>query len=196
MLYEQCKRYIASQTKQPERSVFIDYPPTDGAPDLGKRFKEGISQFDDNDIVAIIEDDDYYPPGYLEFVAKVFRGDILGTPYTTYYHLPTRKYKTFHHPNRSSFFCTTLRAGAAKKAVNTLRIGDKAIHIDVALWRVMSNQVLIDIPCRPIGMKHGVGLCGGLGHLATNKSGWAHDEFLLFLKNNVKEDISFYSRYV
>ena len=188
-LYEHCKTMIANQTRQPDDSIFIDYSPRHDKPDLVERIKAGLKEIDNDAVVVVIEDDDYYPSTYLQWVEDNFEGDIFGIPQTYYYQLPMRRYKLWTHPNRSALFTTSFRRSAIKSLPP-----DDLITLDLWLWEKMPNRVLKDCPNSPLGMKHGIGKCGGIGHGINSPWEWIYDHDLEFLKQT--EYFDFYKKFV
>lgn len=220
-LLENCLRMIAAQTLQPVEvyvvGVFCNIKTTNeyiktslaiepigGVCDITKRYRIGynglceINCLRPFDLIALIENDDWYSPDYLERMAEQWvaagEPDLFGTAYTMYYHVYQRGYFEFAHPDRASAMNTFIKPG--------LRIDWPADHdpyTDLSLWwnqgiasstATSAGEVLLrDQHLTPhpngirtkatwhplntlgrhisIGMKHGIGLCGGYNH--TNK---------------------------
>lgn len=221
-LLENCLRMIAAQTLQPvevlvvtnQQHVFrmnnfyvwlVDCASKDGVCDITKRYRAGYDNLSiapsvakTFDLIALIENDDWYSPDYLERMAEQWvaagEPDLFGTAYTMYYHVYQRGYFEFVHPDRASAMNTFIKPG--------LHIDWPADHdpyTDLSLWwnqgvassaATSAGEVLLrDQRLTPhpngirtkatwhplntlgrhisIGMKHGIGLCGGYNH--TNK---------------------------
>ncbi len=158
-----CLDRLKRQSYKPYKVKIIDYLNNTDKADIAKRYKEGIRYLFDKgcDLVAMMEDDDYYPLTYLhELVEKWVdhnRPNIIGCRNTVYYHLPTRKWLEVS-PNHSSAFCT-----AVSPRANIDVCGDYEAYYDLYLW--MANKgVQVRFKKIPIGIKHGIGRCGGRGH--------------------------------
>ena len=153
---EHCFFQLKKQTVKPDQIIHVNYKAGRDY-DLIERVQYGISK-SRNDRVFIIENDDYYPDDYFEKMQ--FNCDFIGVPFTWYYHLESLGYKNVSHKGRdhSSLFCTGFRISALKDFEFP-----KDNLLDVALWGFAKNYKLVkDI--FPIGIKHGIGLCGSIGH--------------------------------
>ncbi len=192
-LLRNCLRMMAAQTILPAHlEVITNLNPDgkEGEPDITYKYRLGYERMSRKgvDVIAFIENDDWYAPDYLELMANEWeaanRPDLLGTAYTIYYHLKLRAHFTMKHPRRASAMNTLVKPNLAFNWPL-----DYDPYTDVALWRHieiaecgMRNAELNSL--RPItkhiwhpeerlgrhiaiGMKHGEGLCGGYNH--TNK---------------------------
>lgn len=58
------------------------------------------------EVIALIENDDWYAPNYLETMynkwLELDKPQLLGQSYTIYYHIKERAWFTMNHPERSS----------------------------------------------------------------------------------------------
>lgn len=170
---------ILLQTKQPDIIEIIDYPPKSNEKDITQRYRVGVLQAvaKGADVIIFWEDDDYYQLDYIEYMVKQWHLNnkplIMGIEYTYYYHL---KYGVHykHHKGRASMFCTVV----SKDAINQLWPEDYVAFTDLFIWGGWRNTVLLN-PERimAIGIKHGIGLSGGKGHI--NKSIYTKNETFL-----------------
>lgn len=164
-----CKYQIEHQTVKPGDHFIIDYKPINNEPDLIPRIKSGLYKAKQAgyDIVFIIENDDYYPENYFEEMLKPFETfenlQAVGIYETIYYHIGTCKYHVHSHPERSSLFCTAFKLSALEN-FNWPKATE--IFLDLALWEHFKDYTLLRLQnnIKPIGIKHGVGFCGGNGH--------------------------------
>ena len=147
-----CERWIARQTRPPDEWVVIDDGATPIAPTLGQVHVRrdpgapGHESFARNlqagvdlvtgDVVAIIEDDDYYQPWHLaDLVERLGQAALAGSIWQPYYNLRRRLWKIFE--NRGASLCQTglrrellpLLTAAIEKA-----LASKSYGIDGALW--------------------------------------------------------------
>lgn len=160
-----------SLSRLPEElvNIVVDYPPTSDDVDLVPRIKEGIrvAQELGFDYVFILEDDDYYPVPFFEFLNEMFQTcdpDFFGYQDTRYYNLKNRTYNSFTHFKRSSLFSTGFKISALK---DFRWPPDKEKFLDIRLWEYANDHRFRIIlnganPC--IGIKHGLGKCAGKGH--------------------------------
>jgi hypothetical protein len=84
-----CHRMMLAQTLAPVRIIHVDYPASSERPDITARYKVGYhvaSGMADVDLIAFIENDDYYAPDYLEYVVKEWekkgKPELFGLNYT------------------------------------------------------------------------------------------------------------------
>ena len=171
--------------------LLINYPPLSSAFDLTQRVRKGIN-LSAHDNVSIIEDDDYYPFEYTYFIdCKLDNYDVVGYPYTWYYNIVTRRYEMFRHPGRSSLFCTSFRKSVLKGFVWPK---DDEPFLDIYLWRYLIREKKVywatEKNPMPIGIKHGIGKCGGRGHVMNLKHS---DPNMEWLRDHVgKDSFDFY----
>lgn len=188
-LLEFCKHQISRMTTKPDHSYFISYPPRSADVDLVQRIREGIrlAELDGFDMVFILENDDFYPADYFVDMPDM---DFVGDDKTIYYHIGNRTYQEWSHPRRASLFTTGFKISAIK---DFKWIPDNERFLDISLWRfnVNAHKPVIWHDSGAIGIKHGIGLCGGRGHIQRNKY---QDQDLEWLKAHVDtEAYTFYS---
>lgn len=187
---KRCKQMIAAQTLQPVQVVFVDYPPVSDDNDITARYRYGYEQLSntDVDVIAFMEDDDWYSGHYLATMFNAWdnagRPDLFGLNFTVYYHLKLRKWCVLRHPHRAAAMCTFIKPGLPvdwPKGVNE--------YTDLHLWMVWENVtgaggqvtgvtkhlwdggisitedgvITGDLPC--MGIKHGVGKLGSGFHI-------------------------------
>jgi len=157
------KSRLERQTRKADYSVFVDYENTTGEVDIKERFVKGISECFDNgcDLVIMIEDDDYYPLTYIEEMTSAWeqlgKPNLFGVKTTTYYHIESNRFVNMA-PAHCSAFCSAVSKGA------NYSVGESGSpYYDIALWKA-NKGVQVDIMHPPLGIKHGQGVCGGVGH--------------------------------
>ncbi len=172
---ENCMRQLKRQTLLPESIIIMSDPPQDDKVDITLRYRLGydICRGRGIDLIAFIENDDWYSPHYLEVMAGAWeksRPDLFGTNYTIYYHLKLRKYFKMQHDQRASAMNTFI-----KPDLEITWGKDHDPYTDAWLWMGpftthLSKQLIIDQhPPLSIGMKHGIGRCGGDYHLESSE---------------------------
>lgn len=161
--------------------------------DLVPRIREGIemAKRDGFEWAFILENDDFYPQFYMDFVSNFTENsDFIGFSNTWYFNLKNLSYELLEHPGRSSLFCTGFRIDALDRFVWPK---DNTAFLDVKLWEYASlcnkRIELFDAPIA-IGMKHGLGMCGGKGHRMILKN---RDPEMEWLNSQMPyEDFEFY----
>lgn len=164
---ENCLRLIQNQTLKPHVVKVVDFAPISDKKDITMRYRIGYTEMcaeHDLDLIAFMEDDDWYAPDYLETMAREWekhcKPDIFGTNYTIYYHIFRKEWFTMYHYTRSSMMSTVIKPNLAINWCD-----DEQPYTDVHLW-----QQLKGITYKPekhicLGIKHGIGLCGGYSHV-------------------------------
>lgn len=173
-----CRRMIDRQTLQPVEVEIVNDPPRSEAIDIGWRYKIGYQRLQNKnlDLIAFIENDDWYHPEYLEIMAKMWEETgkplLLGTDYTVYYHLKLKKYFTFHHTNRSSAMNTVIRPN-----IDNIDWGQEFDpYTDMHLWTKIGKEFGDRIVFHPdkhisVGIKHAIGKTGGFAHKFPDDDG-------------------------
>ncbi len=163
--FENCIRMLGNQTLTYTSWAFMDYEPLSNEKDITQRYRKGYELLSSHpiDVIALIEDDDYYAPDYLETMVREWdacgRPDIFGTNYTIYYHLKLKKYFTMHHPERASAMNTLI-----KRDLNIKWPPDNEPYTDMALWSQLKGQTFKPSKHISVGIKHNIGLTGGRNH--------------------------------
>lgn len=194
----QCLRLIQEQTVC-SRSDFkitielVNDRPLSGKPDITWRYKLGYHRLLNVgcDLISFWENDDWYAPDYLEYMInewlKAGKPSLFGTSYTIYYHLLIRKYFKMEHWQRASAMNTFI-----KPDMDVPWPAESESFTDVALWeRIQSRFIFEPSHIIAIGMKHGIGKCGGNSH--RDRLYRYINEDNGFLRNTVdKKSIGFY----
>lgn len=197
-----CLYQMERQTLKPGDHFIIDFAPRSYEPDLIERIQDGLWLAKDAgyDIVFIIENDDYYPDNYLENMMNAFSTtpeiQAVGIFETLYYHLFDRVYKIHRHPERSSLFCTGFRISALGGFEWPDR---KEVFLDLALWSHFKRYACLTLKSGnfPVGIKHGLGLCGGNGHNGKQPYYDVYDSnFEFFTKLVRPESLEFYKKLI
>lgn len=188
-------RQMQLQTQQPHRILFVDHEPSGTLPDITGRYKTGYEQLKSEgfDVVFFIEDDDFYSPNYIEFMMGKWREqgepEIFGSMKTIYYHLITQKITTIIHPGRASMFSTMMRLDIEKPIAWG---ASNYSFTDLVLWAQLNGKTIQDGK-HALGIKHGVGICGGKGHKLAFDQNSIPDVNYKFLRNFVTpEAFDFY----
>ena len=143
--------------------IHVCYEPVDNHFDLIDRIKKGVKQakFEGYKKTFIVENDDWYHPDYF----RPFEEDFVGYQDTIYYHIKSKTWEHTFHPKHSSLFTTAFKLEALDGFIWPR---PDTVFLDIELWKhAMRKKWLLKKgnPC--IGIKHGIGLCGGMGHRQT-----------------------------
>jgi hypothetical protein len=186
-----CILMVGNQTVYPDFIELVNYEPLSASVDLTQRVKYGfeILKTKGCDCVLIMENDDYYSKDYIKTLSENWensgRPDIFGTDQTIYYHLGQRKYNVLKHSGRASLMNTLISCEAVFKFP-----ADDLVYLDIYLWQNLKGKTFKPYNFLSLGIKHGVGLCGGNGHNSMNYKN--DDKDLIFLKCIERESFNFY----
>lgn len=192
-MYDHCLNQVARFHGSYNEHIQVIYPPKNGAPDLSERVHLGyqLAKGAGYDWVIIIESDDFYAPHYLhEVLKKVDQSDFIGSEFSFYYNIATRRYERLMHPNHSSLFTTAFRVSAMDKFKWNLA---HRLFLDIDIWKYARKnnyrRTFVELPA--MGIKgHGFGITGGKGHTMKLKNA---DPDMKWLEARVdKESMEFY----
>lgn len=181
-----CIQQMWSQTLQPGDHLVVNYEPDSDKPDLVKRIRTGIEMAKDRGFsrVYIIENDDYYEDDYFEKM-EAKRAKFIGSNNTTYYHL-SGSYTNMFHPGRSSLFTT----GFDIDALDDFEWPhEHRLDLDILLWQhamLKPDKCLLLDQAPAIGIKHGIGLCGGSGHKSTFRYSYSDNIERNWLRDSIR----------
>lgn len=183
---------INGQTVKPEDVVIVDFEPDGDVLDLTERYRKGYEMAKGYDVVIPWEDDDYYQPTYLETVLKLWEQhpelELIGAKHTTYYHIFNKKYKVIPTKAHSSMMNTSIKGG-----LDIDWPADNTVFLDLLLWGSMKGK-LFDFGDQCVGIKHGVGVCGGRGH-SSNLCDVADPDGRYLRQLTDQESFEFYTTY-
>lgn len=183
-MLEFCKWQIDRMNPKPDQSYFIDHKPFSTSVDLVDRVRKGVEFAinDGHDYAFILEDDDWYSPDYFRPFMKPMREgiDFLGVSTTTYYNLRNKTYQKYNHPGRASLFQTGFKLKALEKFKWPT---NRVVMLDLYLWayaRMSRNKLSRFFHQEPValGIKHGLGVCGGKAHKLKLRHSDQHHAFL------------------
>lgn len=182
-----CLAQIERQTIKPTIINIVDFTPRHNEKDITRRYKVGYEYLSTKnlDCIFFIEDDDFYAKDYFETMLNKWeendRPDLLGTSYTIYYHTKLRAWFHMNHTERSSAMSTLI-----KPNLPLTWCADNDPYTDIHIWSQNFRKVIFT-PKKNIclGMKHGVGLCGGNNHLNKLERFKNDDSNLEFLRFNM-----------
>jgi glycosyltransferase involved in cell wall biosynthesis len=164
---KKCLQMVNDQSVKPYHIELVNDPPLSDKKDITYRYRIGYDRMRNMglDVIAFMENDDWYSRQYLEMMLDEWlqRGkpDLFGTGYTIYYHLKLRKYITMVHDDRASAMNTLIKPDM------DFNWGiDENPFTDMHLWITIPNRSVWFSPrVVAVGMKHGIGKCGGYSHV-------------------------------
>jgi hypothetical protein len=195
-----CLRMMRRQTVKADIICLHNEETKNDICDITKRYREAYSVISylahGVDIIALMENDDYYHPDYLKTMIDAWlehgKPDIIGTGSTIYYHIKLNRWFKMIHPHRSCAMSTLIRPG--------LKFDwclDHDPFTDAHLYKVIKNKVIFTpekLIC--MGIKHGVGKCGGRSHVDMLQRYQNDDPEKEFLKKHLDpESFKFYANY-
>jgi hypothetical protein len=191
-----CLRMISGQTLKPEIIELVNDYPLSNDIDITYRYRIGYERLRNKglDVIAFIENDDWYSPVYLQYMTSQWqrngKPDLFGTNYTYYYHLKLRAWHKMEHFHRASAMNTLI-----KPDLNFTWCADNEPFTDIHLWKTLKGACISPESIISMGMKHGTGLCGGTYHVDRLNRYKNQDPDLSMLKSNIDyHSYGFYSK--
>ncbi len=163
---ENCLRMLKYQTLKHNILFHANHDPISDNIDITQRYRIGYEALRGKcDIILFIENDDWYSHKYIETMVDEWvisgKPDIIGTDHTIYYNLKEKAWFTMSHSSRSSAMSTLIKAD-----LNFKWCRDSEPYTDIHLYNELKNRVIFtpkDMIC--MGIKHGIGKCGGYAHV-------------------------------
>lgn len=208
-----------AQTRPPDEWIVVDDGETPTVATMGQRVIRRERQTGDPDItlvpnlkaaiesgvsteaVAFIEDDDYYSPGWIEWLSGALKSaDIAGEANAFYYHVGRRAWMNNKNRQHASLCQTGMRASTLPILYGRCK---SSPFVDVGLWKegMKDHSAFLRFAPNPlvIGMKGMPGRKGiGIGHIKDAVC-YASDPGLSWLVSMIGEDAlaykDFYDRH-
>ena len=206
--FRHCEVYMARQTLQATRWIVVDDGRTPTVVTMGQsvirrgpsatvaesfcgNLLEGLHSVR-TPAVAIIEDDDWYAPGWLEACVNGLRtAELFGEQQARYYNLRDNRWHIFRNTERASLCATALRTACIPylNAYLERRAGTAA---DLSLWKSPIRSKLCVRTAMVVGLKgHPTGRRGAAsGHL--RHAHWPHDPERRILRTWIGDDAQRY----
>lgn len=198
-LMENCLRMLSVQTLRPAHIEVVDFKPVSDDVDITFRYRIGYERMLNRglDVIALVENDDWYHPQYLEYYGRQWENygkpQLFGPSFTVYYHLGLKQYLEMIHYSRAS-------------ACNTFIVPDMDFqwcpdtepYTDMHLWhnvKKIEKRTFNPEKLYSIGIKHGIGKTGGPRH-TTRLERYTHaDPSMEWLREKLDPvSFEFYSR--
>lgn len=192
---KRAKEMIGRQTLKPDMVEIVDDLPTSDKPDITRRYRIGCERLFSKgcDFILFWEDDDWYSSEYIEtmFAKWMEHGkpSLFGIHDTRYYHVGIKKYLSMQHPGRASMMATAVGRGI----IGVNWGDDNNPYTDMHIWKQVQGVTFTPDKKICLGIKHGIGLCGGAGHNANWQRYDKDDKNGAFLKATVGEDYDYYT---
>ncbi len=184
-----CKEMIKYQTTQPDKVYIVDRKPTTKGNDQRDRIIEGIEKAKKDKVthVIIMEDDDYYPPTYIEKVLSAWGDEhLVGGYYYNIYHLKDKE-RTMYHIDMN--LGTGVKGSPLHSTSFTMAFWDSFYEagmintkqsLDLEIWawgkQINTKIKLIHDPDLVVSLKHGNGKVAGGNHSGI-KEGYGVPDF-------------------
>lgn len=171
---KKCLDQLRRQTRKVDEIHIVNFAASSEKPDITERYKFGYERISENpeiDLIFFIENDDYYAPKYIEAMLAEWEAAgkpaLFGTGYTIYYHVKERAHFRMTHPERASAMNTAI---VPRLPINWPQPHE--VYTDLHLWSQdkcldsskFAKKTFSPDPIISIGIKHGIGKCGGRHH--------------------------------
>ena len=207
--FRHCEAYMARQTFRAARWIVVDdgrspttitarqhlirrSPSDTVAASFCGNLLAGL-QAVETEAVAIVEDDDWYAPGWLEACTRGLRtADLFGEQRARYYNLRDNRWHVYGNSNRASLCATALRADCIPELVKYLE-RKSGTTADIALWRSPIGRKMCVATAMVVGLKgHLTGRPGAAsGHRFHGD--WSHDPERRILRAWIGDDAARYA---
>jgi hypothetical protein len=162
-----CQKWMTNQTRKPDQWIIVDDgkapmdsgamvewanlrmpgvplgirrepKPTDPKHTLDLNLKAALPYIT-GDKILIMEDDEYYAPGYIEEMARRLDSfEVVGICQSKYYHLPTGGYQQIGNVGHASLAQTGFRRSFLSVFASLIQNGDNSKWPDDKLWRLVN----------------------------------------------------------
>ena len=187
------------QSVRPDKVYLIDREPTTEGNDQRERVAEGVemAKKDGMTHIIIMEDDDYYPPDYIEKVIGAWDDEnIVGGYYYSIYHIPHRNRVVYNMDMNG------IEAPPLNSTAFTVKLWDSFLesgymntkqNLDLELWKwareIRTKARYIHDPDLMISIKHGIGKVAGGNHAGIKEGYAVGDSKMKWLSNAVHPEI-------
>lgn len=202
------EKYVARQTVKPGQWIVADggqvpakltmgqthihNPRPHGAANLVGNMLAALDAAE-GDVVAVMEDDDWYRPDHLERALEgLLEAPVYGCNWLHYYHVGDRRWAKFQ--NRGAALCQTAFMSSEldrMRSAAKIARGMNSYCIDGSFWTGREQHATG--PQTVIGMKGLPGTKGlGVGHRSHPGVRWTHDPAMAELRRWIGEDAALY----
>ena len=212
-MFALCERYMTRQTKPPDQWLVLDDGEVPAQCNLGQHhvrleghrsmalklvyaIDHGLIQ---GDAIAFIEDDDWYHPEWLKWLARrLERFDLVGEGSAIYYNVAQRWWSKCENLRHASLCSMGMRCEYLPHLRNTC-LAYESVWLDTRLWQMNCNRHLM-LPKDDVRMVYGIkGGPGKAGYSREHRRGssrHAHaDVEMVKLRELLGADASSYEKY-
>ena len=154
LVFALCKRWMEKQKRRADQWIVVDDGKVPLTPSQGMEYIRREPKADDpkhtmllnlreaipritGDKVIIIEDDEYYAPGYVEEMSRrLDKYEIVGICRSKYYHFASGHYSRYTNMDHASLAQTCFRASFLSDLMALMK-GD--VFIDMRIWRLVGK---------------------------------------------------------
>jgi len=152
LAFRLCQQWMANQTRRPDQWIVVDDGKVPLTPTHAMTYIRREPQPDDpqhtlnlnlmaalplitGDKILIIEDDEYYAPGYVEEMARrLDQAEVVGICRSKYYHVPTGGYSTIGNTTHASLAETAFQASFLPE-IKEILSGSSDPYVDMRIWQ-------------------------------------------------------------
>ena len=152
-----CRQWMMSQTRKPDQWIVVDDGKIPLTPTHGMQYVRREPRPDDpkhtldlnltaalplirGNKIIIMEDDDYYAPGYIaEMASRLDQHEVVGIMQAKYYHLPTGRYRIHQNASHCSLSETAFRNSFLPELKELLK-GDGDTAVDLHIWQKIGGR--------------------------------------------------------
>lgn len=100
----------------------------------GRNLLAALERVGGGDVLTIVEDDDYYAPGWLQWIADhASAAELIGEAEAVYYNVRARTWRAIGNDAHASLRCSAMRDGAIETFRSVLATPYR--YYDLRLWR-------------------------------------------------------------
>lgn len=154
-----------------------------------RNLEAGLNLVPDGAKLVIIEDDDYYDPGYIAAVdGWLSHADLVGECNSRYYNVYSRRWAYCNNRKHCSLMSTAMKGDAVERFREV--VSGRHKFVDIEMWRSFGGSKLISETTLTVGIKGLPGRPGiGVGH---RLSSGAVDRYGQTLRNWIGTDAEVY----
>lgn len=194
-----CVSYVNRQTRAPDKWIVVDDGTTDAVSSqvlrirvqheivslppmrgnsIVRNLREALSRVPDDAAVCVIEDDDWYPPGYLKEMDRLLmRHPYVGVRHKDYYNVRHRLWKTHNNRTRMALHGSGF-SGEALSAFRSILMNPPDGYPDSVFGEAWLGDRGFNDDVRPVHIVgYGTGRRGTTGphRVSGDSDRWTHD---------------------
>lgn len=155
IIVDDCDPISTAPCGRPDTAIMYVRPPWRWKPGENTQAKSllfGLSRVPETARVAILEDDDYYGPEYLENISRgLDDAELVGQSGIRYYNLATQRYDSRNYPAHAALAATAVRGAALSQLKKICQQGPHLI--DTVLWKTFRGKKALLASSDVVGLK-------------------------------------------